>query len=182
MDKRKELIKYGRLIHEKGLVIGAGGNISAREDETLIIKKKAADMSCGRAGDYVRVSLEEAAGKNELLSSETPLHVACYNARRDVEAVVHFHSPMVIAAGERTDLLESTSYEFDCILQKEVPVVEYIQPGSASLAEAAAGKIASGANAVIMRHHGALTVGKNLEEAYLRALALERACITFLHS
>jgi L-fuculose-phosphate aldolase len=182
MDKRKELAKYGCLIHEKGLVIGAGGNISARDGDTLIIKKKSADMSCARVGDYIRVPLEEAAGKSALLSSETPLHVACYKVRRDIEAVVHFHSPMVIAAGEKTDLLKSTSYEFDCVLQKEVPVIEYIQPGSVSLAEAAAGKIESGANAVIMRRHGALTVGASLEEAYLRALALERACITLLHS
>jgi L-fuculose-phosphate aldolase len=182
MDKRKELAKYGKLIHEKGLVIGAGGNISARDEEAMIIKKKGADMSDGDAAAYVRVLLEEAAGGSALSSSETPLHVACYKACRDVQAVVHVHSPMIIAAAEKTRLLESTSYEFDCILQKGVPVIEYLQPGSASLAEAVAERIADGASAVMMRRHGAVSVGKDTEEAYLRILALERSCVTFLHS
>ena len=182
MDKRKELAKYGKVIHEKGLVIGAGGNISARDEEAMIIKKKGADMSSGSADDYVYASLEEASSEPELLSSETPLHVACYKARQDVRAVVHVHSPMIIAAAEKTRLLKSTSYEFDCILQKDVPVIEYLNPGSSSLAEAVAEKVASGASAVIMQRHGAVSVGGTIEETYLRILALERACITFLHS
>ena len=181
MGTVEELIRYGCLLHEKELVIGAGGNISARDGEHIVIKRKGADMSEAGAGDYVRVSLKEASGENENLSSETPLHVACYKARQDVQAVVHVHSPMVIATAEKTHFLESTSYEFDCLLERTVPVVEYIQPGSAELGEAVAEEISSGANAVIMRRHGAVSVGRSPEEAYLRALALERACVTFLH-
>jgi L-fuculose-phosphate aldolase len=182
MDRRKEIAKYGQLIHEKGLVIGAGGNISARDGDFLIIKRKSADMSEGNAGDYVRIPFEEAEKETELLSSEAPLHIACYKAAQNVGALVHVHSPFTIAAAGKIDFLASTSYEFDCILEKSVPVVEYIQPGSRDLANTVADKVKEGAGAVMMRKHGAVSVGEDLKEAYLRILALERACVTFLHS
>ncbi|RKY40803.1 MAG: hypothetical protein DRP85_07925 [Candidatus Makaraimicrobium thalassicum] len=182
MDKRRKLAGYGMMLHADRLVIGAGGNISERDGDFLIVKKRGADMSSGKAGDYIRLRFSEAekAGESRL-SSETPAHIACYRARKDVGAVVHVHSPIIIAAGRKTDLLESVSYEFDCILQKAVPVIEYIQPGSSLLAEAVGLEIKSGATAVILKKHGAISVGEDMEEAYLRILALERACFTFLH-
>ena len=178
----REIAGYGRLLHENKFVIGAGGNISARDASAIVIKKKGADMSLGRARDYVRLPFSEAEKGGDMLSSETPLHIACYNARDDIGAVVHVHSPYIVAAAGRIDILGSVSYEFDCILQKAVPVIEYIQPGSFELAAAVAEKIKQGAGAVLMRRHGAIAVGKDLKEAYLRTLALERACVTFLHS
>jgi L-fuculose-phosphate aldolase len=181
MSRIEELVKYGRLLHQKNLVIGAGGNISARDGQYIVIKKKGADMSEGKKTDYVRVPLEKTSGQKKELSSETPLHVACYKASRDVRAVVHFHSPATVAVAEKIHFLKSTSYEFDCLLKKTVPVIEYIRPGSAELGKAAAEEITSGATAVIMKKHGAVTVGKDPDEAYLRALALERACVTFLY-
>jgi L-fuculose-phosphate aldolase len=182
MNKIREIAKYGRLIHEKDLVIGAGGNISERDGEFLIIKRKGANMADGNADDYIRILFEKTESEQELLSTETPMHVACYRARTDINALIHVHSPIMIAAAEKTDLLKSTSYEFDCILQREVPVLDYIEPGSVSLAEAVSKKLSNGANAVMMKRHGAISSGRDIEEAYLRVLALERACLTFLHS
>jgi len=180
---RKDLIKYGKLLHEKDLVIGRGGNISARSGDTLLIKKKFADMFPGNAKDYIAVPYPSTpAVEMAELSSETPLHLASYAAREDIKAVIHAHSPMSIAASSKTDVLESPSYEFDCIIQKPVPVIGYIQPGSEELASAIGAELKRGANAVLMKRHGAVTVGSSLEEAYLRMLALERACISFLYS
>ncbi|MEA3489459.1 MAG: class II aldolase/adducin family protein [Candidatus Omnitrophota bacterium] len=180
MDKTREIARYGKLLHLNGLVIGPGGNISLRDGDSLIIKKKGADMSREDADDYIRVPFPEKDSRDGSLSSETPLHIACYEARKDIAAVIHVHSPYMIALAGRTDLLESTSYEFDCVLRKAVPVIGYIQPGTQELAAAVAEKIRDGANAVIMRRHGAISVGRDLEEAYLRILALDRACISLL--
>jgi L-fuculose-phosphate aldolase len=180
-DKLEEAAHYGHLLHLNKLVIGAGGNLSVRDGDSVVIKKKMADMSEESVDNYLQIPFHELQKMEDpSLSSETPLHTSCYKAREDVGAVIHVHSPYVIAAAGKTELLESTSYEFDCVIEKDVPVVDYIQPGSEDLAAAVGKKIAEGANAVLMKKHGATTVGKNLEEAYLRMLALERACITFL--
>ncbi len=183
MGKEKSIVEYGRMLHQEKLVIGQGGNISVLKGGNLIIKKQSVDMSSAGKSDYLAVKLDEAEkAPVELLSTETPFHVACYRARKDVKAVIHVHSPYTIAASAKIDELESVSYEFDCVIGGPVQVVPYIKPGSVDLAKAIAVNIRSGANAVLLRRHGAVSVGKDLEEAYLRILALERACIVFLHS
>ena len=182
-DKLQEVAHYGKLLHKNKLVIGAGGNISARDGDSLIIKKKMADMSEADPDNYLQIPFSEVSKDSSgTLSSETPLHTACYASREDVGAVIHVHSPYLVAAAGKTDLLESLSYEFDCVLGENVPVIGYIQPGSEGLAREVGEKMKHGAGAVLMKRHGATSVGKTLKEAYVRILALERACITFLHS
>ena len=192
MDKMESIIKYGKKAHADGLVIGAGGNISERDDDFLIIKKKGADMSEGSEDSYVRLLFAEVSKRmgdpayereeGDILSSETPLHIACYEASPDIGAVIHAHPPYTIAASGKVAFLEDVSYEFECILGKSVPVIDYIEPGSQDLASAVAEKVTEGARAVMLKKHGSIAVGKDLEEAYIRILALERACITYLNS
>jgi L-fuculose-phosphate aldolase len=182
MDNIQQLLDCGRLLHEHRLVIGSGGNISARQGADVTIKKKDVDMSRAVKEDYVTISLDAGrTSENTSLSSETPLHLACYASGRNISSVIHVHSPYMTAVAARTDILESPSYEFDCLVSHPAPVIPYLEPGSLELGEAVADKLASGANAVLMRRHGAVAAGKTIEEAYLRILALERACITFLH-
>ncbi|MBD3296490.1 MAG: fuculose phosphate aldolase [Candidatus Omnitrophica bacterium] len=184
MDAFRELEKYGKKIHSAGLVIGTGGNISLRLGDVLFIKKQACRM-CGVGEEaFIKTSLSELVnGKIAGASSETPLHLSCYEADDTVGAVVHVHPPYSIAAAERTAQLESVSYEFDCVLgERPVPVVDFIKPGSRGLAEAVARHIREGAVSVLLSRHGTVSVGADLEQAFLRAVALERACITFLHT
>lgn len=180
-DIKKDLAFYGKLLHEKGLAIGQGGNLSARDGRYLIIKESGADMSAARRGDYIRAAFKDAEKGSSLLSSETPLHLACYGARDGVGAVIHAHSPALVAAASKAGVLESNSYEFDCLLGKDVPVVPFIRPGSSELAAAVSRKVKNGAAAVLMARHGAVAVGADIKEAYTRILALERACLTFLY-
>ncbi|MFH1837809.1 MAG: class II aldolase/adducin family protein [Candidatus Omnitrophota bacterium] len=181
MKIQKQLVKYGKKLHEDKFVIGAGGNISAKEKELIFIKKKYANMSKGRKKDYLPLErTRQEMPDEELFSSETPMHLACYEAREDIGAVIHVHSPLMTATAFKTDVIKDISYEADCVIASDVPIIEYIQPGSKALAAEVSDKIKKGANAVLMKRHGALTVGKDLEEAYMRILALERACISYL--
>ncbi|MDD5634530.1 MAG: class II aldolase/adducin family protein [Candidatus Omnitrophica bacterium] len=183
MNKLKVIAKYGKLLCADQLAIGSGGNLSIRDERSVIIKKKGASMSSGSAKNYIKVPLNKINGplKNDL-SSETPFHIACYESRPDIGAVIHVHSPFIVAAGSKIKRLNSNSYEFDYILKSSVPVIKYIQPGSIALARAVAKEIKNGSSAVILKRHGAISVGKTLEEAYIRIRALERACMTFVFS
>jgi L-fuculose-phosphate aldolase len=184
MDAFRELEKYGKKVHSAGLVIGTGGNISLRLGDALFIKKGACRMDGTGEESFIRTSLSELkSGKVAGTSSETPLHLSCYKADGRIGAVVHAHPPYSIAAAEKTGRLETISYEFDCVLgERPVPVVDFLEPGSRGLGEAVARHIGEGAAAVLLRKHGTVSVGADLEQAFLRALALERACITFLHT
>jgi L-fuculose-phosphate aldolase len=181
VDIRKKMAETGKKLHEKGLAIGSGGNISVREEDDLVIKKRGTDMSRENPDDYIVIPLAKALVPNEDLSTETPFHVACYEAREEIGSVIHVHSPETVAASEKTGVLENVSYEFNYVLESPVPVIEFIQPGSTKLAEEIGRRIKGGANAVLMRRHGAIAVGRDIEEAYVRILALNRACKTFLY-
>ena len=180
MNKKQELVNYGEMLHEKDLVIGAGGNISVRNDNGFIIKRKFVDMSKGTKADYISVGFDHLAQTEDIVSSETALHIKCYKAQGEIGAVIHVHSPYMVAVSEQVKALQSTSYEFDCVIGDDVPVIEYIQPGSEALAEATEKLITEGHSAILLRRHGGLSVGQDLEQAYLRILALDRACLTYL--
>ena len=180
-DIKKELVRYGKLLQLGGFAIGSGGNLSAKDAGYIFIKRQGADLSEAKTGDYLRISLKEAEKGPAGISSETPLHLASYAARPEAGAVIHVHSPAMVAAAEKTRLLKSNSYEFDCVMGGDVPVIPFIKPGTRALADAAASKVKSGANAVLLARHGAVCIGRNTEEAYVRVLALERACLTFLY-
>ncbi len=181
MGRFEELVYYGKLLHEKNMVIGAGGNISVRDGNGMIIKKKDVNMAvCDKEG-YVKFRSDVQDSEQEDVSSETPLHKVCYEASKNWGAVIHVHSPYMIAVAQRTKELLSVSYEFDCIIGEKVPVIDYIQPGSETLALECKKEISKGAGTLLLRRHGGLSAGKDLEEAFQKVLALERACIAFLN-
>lgn len=180
MDKKEELAYYGKLLHDKALVIGAGGNISVREPEGFIIKRKFSDMSTGNKEDYISVNFEDLAETEKIVSSETPLHIGCYEAQSNNGAVMHVHSPYMVAIGEKVKVLKSPSYEFDCIVGQDIPILEYIQPGSKELAKEVKVLAQKGHTAILLKRHGGIAMGQDLHQAYLRIMALERACITAL--
>jgi L-fuculose-phosphate aldolase len=55
---------------------------------------------------------------------------------------------------------------------KDVPVVPYATPGSEALARNI-GEALGGANACLLENHGAIAVGRSVEEAYYRVETLE---------
>ena len=180
MDKKEELAYYGKLLHEKALVIGSGGNISVRETKGFIIKRRSFDMSTSDEEGYIFVNFEELSEAEKIVSSETPLHIGCYEAQRNNGAVIHVHSPYMVAIGEKVKVLKSPSYEFDCIVGQDIPVLDYIRPGSKELAKEVKTLAENGDIAVLLKRHGGIAIGEDLHQAYLRIMALERACITAL--
>lgn len=186
MARVSELVKYGKLLHKSGMVIGKGGNISARDGNTLIVKRKGYDMSCGDSKGYVKYGpvfvTKKVTKYPDNMSSELPMHIACYIARKNIKAVIHVHSPFMVAAAATNKKLKKVSYEFECVMGSDVPVIGYVKPGSERLASGIAKHVKNGANAVLMRRHGAVITGKCIEEAYLRALSLDRACLVNLLS
>jgi L-fuculose-phosphate aldolase len=55
---------------------------------------------------------------------------------------------------------------------KDVPVVPYATPGSEQLAKNI-GEALGGSNACLLENHGAIAVGRSVEEAYYRIETLE---------
>jgi L-fuculose-phosphate aldolase len=193
-DLRDQLALVGYALVSGALVVGSGGNLSARTPGADEIWVTAAGTWLDRLDrpDFVRVRLDTAAvvpvepepGDVEfgedvsagpaVPSSELALHVATYRARPDVNAVLHLHPQIAVLldAVDEPIRLITTDHAFYLRRIARTPVR---QPGSAELAEVAAAAAADGTNCVILARHGCSVMADTVELAHKRALYLEEA-------
>ena len=87
-DKKilKDLANIGREIASSGLVIGEGGNISARSGDIIYIKRRAAVMGRARSADYIPLDIKtgKPLREKDRPSTEIYMHLACYRERKDI--------------------------------------------------------------------------------------------------
>jgi L-fuculose-phosphate aldolase len=172
------LIGAGAALVRAGLVLGSGGNLSAREPGGAVIAVTARGTWLDRLepADFALVRIEDGAvvGGAADPSTELALHLECYRARPDAAAVVHVHpqtSVLLAALGHpiRTITTDHAAYV------GAVRVAPYRHPGTAELATEAAALLADGCDCVVLSHHGCSVVADSVEMALRRTLNLEEA-------
>ena len=168
---REDLVAHARRMAPDDLAPGMSGNLSVRRGGVMAItpsgmpyeRMNPADICLVRTSDAVLLSGPQP-------STETPMHLAMYQAG-NAAAIVHTHSPFVVALSTVLDELPAIHYAM-ADLGGPVRVAPYLRFGTDKLAAGAAAALA-GRSAVILRNHGALTCGPTLARAYERARTLE---------
>ena len=168
-EERQQVLATVHRIVAGGLVAGASGNVSRR------ISREGGDLMAITASrvPYHRFGLadvlvvdfdvEPVVGEG-VPSSESLCHVAAYRARPDVGAVIHTHSVHASAFAVAGMPIPCVLDEQVVTLGGAVEVAEYAASASQALAENAVRALGDRA-AVLLRHHGVLGVGADLEEA-----------------
>lgn len=171
---REALAAFGRRLEPDGLAPGMSGNLSVRAGDLAAITPSGVPYPDITPADIcvVRVSdgAVHASPASRRPSTETPMHLAVYRAT-GARAIVHTHSPFVVALSTVCDELPAVHYAM-ADLGGPVRVAPYLRFGTAELASAAVTAL-SGRAAVILRNHGALACGPGLARAYERARILE---------
>lgn len=192
-EEKQEVVEACRRIVAAGLVAGASGNVSRRvegpEGAPLVaITPSRVPYHRLTVDDILVIDVEGNPVEGEgVPSSETLAHLAVYQARADVGAVIHTHSIYASALGVAGLEIPPLIDEQVVALGGAVPVAEYAMSGSQELADKARAALGEG-NAVLLRNHGVLGVGAGLAEAasvcelverlaqvYVLALGLGRA-------
>ena len=173
---RRELVTFGRRIASEHLVVGPGGNISARNRNVILIKASGVPFEEVKEENYIPVEIASGKvlekGRNP--SSELPMHLACYRVREDVRAVVHTHSPFATGIASAGVALPPMFPDFVAIIDSDVPTLPFVIPCGEELAQIVSESIAK-VNAALLANHGVITVGNNLREAFYRAMLVEVA-------
>lgn len=178
-----QLIRLGGRAVDRGLVLGSGGNLSARlpgADE-CVVTASGTWLDDLAPEDFSLVALDGTwrAG-HATPSSEAALHLHSYRARPDINAVIHLHpqlSVLLDALGHRIRLITIDHAYY----VRRVATVPYIASGTEELAAAGAAALAD-ADAVILGHHGCSVVGTTIEAAHKRAANLEEAAVATYRS
>lgn len=172
---RRDLVCYGKRILEERLATGAGGNISAREGDIMLISPSGMSLADLTPDEFVAVSIESGhiIQPNGLRpSSEVLMHLACYRRRPQIRALVHTHPQFTIALTSAGHTLRPMFADCIIYLGWDVPHLDYITVTTPELAKAVEEKIGE-ADCMILRNHGAITLGENLKQAFWRACTVE---------
>jgi L-fuculose-phosphate aldolase len=169
----REMIRWGRLLFERRLISGWGGNLSCRAGaKGFLITAQHAPLGFLTSKDLVRI---DGAGNTldpeRRASSETPMHLAIY-AGIEAQAIVHVHPPMVIAFSLANESFVPISFEEKYTIG-EVPIIAQDTP---TVTEP--GKIVEELKyrpIVIIKGHGTVAIGKDFQEAFLLTDLLEEA-------
>jgi L-fuculose-phosphate aldolase len=171
---RVELSQYAKRILQDGLATGAGGNISARHENSMLISPSGFSLEEINPEQYAEVDIPsgEISANSLRPSSEVLMHLACYRRRPDIRAIIHTHAQHTIALVSSGHTLKPMFADFIIYLGQHIPHLDYITVTTPALAAAVEAEI-SNTNCVILRNHGAITVGDNLKQAYWRACTVE---------
>src|SRR4029077_231278 len=137
---REQIVRYGRMLHERGLVAATDGNLSVRLDESRILATPACMSKGGmRASDMVIVDMEGRllAGRRRV-SSEIGMHLLIYRLRPDVHGIVHAHPPTATGFAAAGVALNQPLVCEVVIGLGSIPLAKYGTPGTPELTDALA--------------------------------------------
>lgn len=183
-DKVRELIlAIGRVLAERQMVAGTDGNISARcEHGRILITPTGCHLGDLVTADLVIVDLDGNVLEGQLKpSSEMDAHLHLYRERPEIGGVVHAHPPHATAYAVAGVPLEWEAIPELVALVGPVALTEYAAPGT-SQTVLALDKFGSDHHAFLLRNHGLITVGRTLEQAWLRHEVVEHAARILLLS
>lgn len=178
---RNILRNSGIKLKKDGLTAGTWGNISMRiNDEQMLITPSGMAYDELTEEDLVLVDLATVQCKGgRKPSTETGTHAAIYNARSDVNAITHTHSlyASVVAAVNREipPILEDMAQ----IIGESIRVAPHCLPGSPELQKYAVDAL-EGRFAALLQAHGAICVGRDIQEAFTVCEVMEKTCYAYI--
>ncbi len=182
---REEIIQVCHLMHQKGYVAATDGNVSVRlDDDLFLVTPSGFSKGLLRPEHLLLVDWDgKVVGASRYgptrglrPSSEILLHLEAYRRRPDIRAVVHAHPPIAIALSIAGISLAR------CLLPEVVmslgliPTTDYATPSSEEGARVIAGLIEH-YDALILKRHGSVTVGKDVLDAYLKLEKVEHTAL-----
>lgn len=159
----------------EGLNRGSSGNVSTRCGEGFLITPSGLPSAEIRPDQVVYVDMQGRAREGLPPSSEWRIHRDLYQARPEVGAVVHAHSPFAVSlACLRLDI-PAFNYMVAVAGGKDIRCAEYATFGTQALSDHILAAM-TGRRACLMANHGLVAVGGDLEQALALAVEVEGLC------
>ena len=170
LDAAKDMLR-------RGLVEGTAGNISARRrDGNIVITPSSVDYRDMKLEDLVVVDQEGAvlhatAGRSP--SSESRLHLACYQAFDDIGSVIHSHPVWATMFAVARQPIPACIDEFAVYCGGDVRCSDYAASGTPEVG-ANAVKALDGRAAALIANHGLVAVGPRPDKVLHVTALVER--------
>lgn len=180
-QEKLDIIKAAMKLDRYGLIALSGGNVSLRmptgeilvTPSGMIYEEMVADdvLVMDKDGEIIEGSRKP--------SSDTPAVLYIFNHRPDINSVIHTHQPYATAISLIDDEFRADLTTLGNACAGSVPVTPYSSPGSEDMGIDTV-KYIGDSLAVILAHHGVMTVGKDLKQALYAAIYMEEAAKSYL--
>ena len=164
---KKEICEVGHKLWLKGFVAANDGNISVKINDHEYYCTPTG-VSKGSLTPDMIIKVDENGKKIEGKlnpSSEIKMHMRVYQKRPDVTAVVHAHPPVATAFTVADIDLDQYILPEAVLTIGNVPTCDYGTPSTMEIPDSL-DPFLQNHDAFLLRNHGALTVGCNLNKAF----------------
>lgn len=175
---RQQMIRIAHLTYERGLLVAMDGNLSALLPSGDVLCTKAGChkgfltdddlIVCDRRGRKLRGSGQP--------TSELRMHLACYDERPDVRAVVHAHPPISVAFTIANVSMARCVLPEVVLTLGTIPTVDYETTGTVALADKIRPYVRDH-DAILMDRHGAVCLGTDLLTAFCHLETMEHTAL-----
>ena len=181
-SKQKRMIIHTALeIKQSGLISLSGGNVSMRmPNGHILITPSGTSYETMKARDVVVIDSKGNRIEGKLRESvDTVALLYIYEHMPKVNAIIHTHQPYATAVGLLGDVFPAAVTTLANVTLGEVNVAPYCSAASLDMGVQTVNYIGE-RRAVILKHHGVITIGKDLKEALYAAVYMEDAAKTYL--
>jgi L-fuculose-phosphate aldolase len=173
MSVIEELEAMGKIMVDRGLVAGPGGNISGRDGGRMVCSPSGYDVDRIADNEWSVVDMET--GKHlsgPRPTSEWEMHQKILQARPNANYVCHAHPP--ITTGLISGGMEILPWTPDFVAYVDlVYYLPFVKPSSTELALRVEEGVRAGNNAVALRNHGVVTWGTSWRQAFSKMMIIE---------
>ncbi|MDD2393706.1 MAG: class II aldolase/adducin family protein [Eubacteriales bacterium] len=161
-------------IYYRGMTTTSGGNLSIRDENGDVwITPSGIDKGSLTRADIMRIRPDGSIIGRHRPSVEYPFHLSVYAQRPDIGAVLHAHSPALVAFSivrklPNVDLIPTVS-----LICGKLSMAPYALPGSKELGDNISAEFAKGYSTVLLENHGVVIGSKDIFKAFMAFETLE---------
>lgn len=182
-SEKKLIVETAHELVRKGFLMATGGNLSLRVANTAAYAVTPSNY------DYMKMTPEDVCILDFDLnmleghlkpSVESAMHGAVYQARGDVNAIIHTHQVYTSALTLIKSPIPALFDEQARFLGRSVEIIPYAPSGTGMLKNTVAKHVKNNNNAFMMQNHGALVFGHDMERAVHNVEILEKCAMAYL--
>jgi len=169
---RARIVATALAMNALGINRGKSGNVSARTDTGFLVTPSGLPYDEAKPADIVAVDQEGSAFGRRKPSSEWRFHRDIYEARPEVTAIVHTHSPFATVLACLDHGIPPFHYMVAVAGGSDIRCAPYATFGTQALSDNAV-RALEGRRACLLAHHGMIAVGSSLGSALALAVEVE---------
>ncbi len=178
MHPADQLVLMMNRIYYRGMTTTSGGNLSIKDEHGVVwITPSGIDKGSLTRDDIMRIDPDGTINGRHKPSIEYPFHLNIYKMRPDLNAVVHAHSPGLVAfsiARKAPSVRLLPNVKEIC---GEISIADYALPGSATLGDNIGQEFQKGFSTVILENHGVSIGSSSIWQAFMMFETLETSAL-----